>query len=60
LIEIIYTITCFYAAIGFVMIWYTNHRISESDTEKYYWKRKYSNLKENGIDSYQSGDERYL
>ena len=29
---------------------YADHRISETDTEKYHWKRKHY-LKENGVDS---------
>ena len=42
-----------------VMLFYTNHKISEVKAEKYYWKRKYRNLKETGNDSYQIGDEEY-
>lgn len=60
MIEILSLITSFYAIVALAIVWYANHRISEIDTEKYYWKRKYSNLKENGVDSYQSGDEKYL
>lgn len=60
LIEILSLITSFYVIVALVIVYYANHRISEINTEKYYWKRKYYNFKENGVDSFKSEDEKYF
>ena len=56
----ILTIIAVIQVTGLIILRFLHHQeTSKIDTEKYYWKRKYHNLKEKGIDSYMFGDEEY-